>query len=54
VCVEIGTEGDGEMAQQLRVLSALAKDPGLIPHTHKAGSTTCTSSSRDSCAFLGP
>jgi hypothetical protein len=26
--------GAGEMAQWLRALAALAKDPGLVPNTH--------------------
>lgn len=30
--------GGREMAQQLRVLTALAEDPCSTPNTHKAGS----------------
>ena len=50
--VKIGIEGDGEMAPHVKALSALARDPGLIPHTYtKQVLPTRTFNSRGSYAF---
>lgn len=38
--------GAGGMAQLLRVLAALAEDPGLIPKTHMVSHSEVYSSSR--------